>query len=142
MDTTKEFQRKAFLAKLDENEDDEDTRKVYSDWLEEHGEDDEAKRQREWTAAKAWLKDFCRPEYDHYEDHPVKYEELMSMAQEAYDDWASGVEGDVGFGLGRREDMCDALRSQSVEFWKHWSIVTGKTVPAEVAEQAWYSCGC
>src|SRR5205814_1124014 len=48
-------QRNAFLKALAKNEDDTATRLVYADWLDEHGEHEEADRQRKWPAAKEWL---------------------------------------------------------------------------------------
>ena len=46
---------KHFLELLDANEDDNDTRVIYADWLDEAGRYEEAQRQRAWPAAKAWM---------------------------------------------------------------------------------------
>ncbi len=50
--------RERFLKALAKNEDDTSTRLVFADWLDEHGEYDEANRQRAWPEAKAWLVKF------------------------------------------------------------------------------------
>lgn len=45
-------ERDAFVQALAQNEDDEVTRLVFADWLEEHGEEEEAQRMRKWKEAK------------------------------------------------------------------------------------------
>jgi uncharacterized protein (TIGR02996 family) len=52
--------REAFLRALKKNEDDTATRIIFADWLDEHGEHEEADRQRQWPAAKGWLVQFCQ----------------------------------------------------------------------------------
>jgi hypothetical protein len=38
--------------------------------------------------------------------------------------------------------MCDALRDNSGEFWKNWSIVTGVPVAPDAGEKSSFSCAC
>ena len=45
----------AFLKSILEQPDDDARKLVYADWLEDHGEHEEADRQRQWPAAKEWL---------------------------------------------------------------------------------------
>jgi uncharacterized protein (TIGR02996 family) len=131
-------ERKAFLKALADNEDDPTTRLVYADWLDERGEHEEAERQRNWPAAKAWLVRFCEannpPPND--EELIISYEVLIKLGRGA----AKGK--DFGFHCGNNMDMCDALRGNSGEFWRNWSIVTGIAVPPDVEEKSWFRCAC
>lgn len=56
-------EREAFEKALESNKYDWDTRKVFCDWLEENGFDDEAAEHRLWTPdwqeAEDWIKAFC-----------------------------------------------------------------------------------
>jgi hypothetical protein len=38
--------------------------------------------------------------------------------------------------------MCNALRSNSREFWKNWSIVTGIALPPDFDETGQFSGAC
>ncbi len=79
-------EREAFLKALAKNEDDTALRLVFADWLDEHGEHEEADRQRKWPAAKEWFIRFCRennPQPGEYTDaHPISYERLLEMGHD------------------------------------------------------------
>jgi uncharacterized protein (TIGR02996 family) len=136
--------RDAFLQALTDNEDDITTRLVYADWLEEQGEHEEADRQRKWPAAKEWLVRFCRDhnpppdEEDPYE-RVTSYPELIELGREAVED---ADERGFGFHCGTNETMCNALRANSQEFWKNWSIVTGIPLPPDADGKGYFSCAC
>jgi uncharacterized protein (TIGR02996 family) len=137
-------ERDAFLKALAEDEDDTTTRLVYADWLDDHGEHEEADRQRKWTPAKAWLVQFCKDnnpaedEEDPYE-WVISYEELLRLGREAVE----GADKDgFGFSTGNNMTMCDALRANSLEFWKNWSIVTGIALPPDVESKSGFGCAC
>src|SRR6188472_327361 len=102
----------AFLKALADNEDDTTTRLVYADWLDEHGEHEEADRQRRWPAAKEWLVRFCRdhnrpPDEEDPFEQVISYRELLERAWEAVervDDWGAVLS------CGNNLTMCTALR--------------------------------
>lgn len=131
--------RDDFLEALAENEDDLETRMVFSDWLDEQGEHDEAERHRKWPAAKQWLLDLVQ-EYNRDEDDPdirfVSYEELLEFGFRAIE------EESYTFGCGSNMRMCDALREHRAEFWRHWSVISGIDVPDEAVRETWFSCAC
>ncbi len=147
-------ERDAFLLALAENEDDTTTRLVYADWLDEHGEHEEADRQRQWPAAKEWLVRFCGS-FNRYpiddpnnddpaEDNPysffgITYEKLLKLGRKAVEE--ADQQG-IAFYCGANETMMDALRANSREFWKNWSIVTGIPLPPDVGETSRYGCSC
>jgi uncharacterized protein (TIGR02996 family) len=137
--------REAFLRALAADEDDVPTRSVYADWLDEQGEHEEADRQRLWPAAKAWLVRFCQDnnpppdEPDPYE-YPIPYEELIERARSAVERAAERPW--LGFSCATNETMCCALRSNSREFWKNWSVVTGVPLPPDAEERSSFSCAC
>jgi uncharacterized protein (TIGR02996 family) len=137
-------ERDAFLKALAENEDDLTTRLVYADWLDEHGEHEEADRQRKWPAAKEWLVQFCRdnnpsPDVEDPYETIIPYEELLERGRQAVEE-----AGDWGFGFhcGNNETMCDALRANNQEFWQNWSIVTGIPLPPGGEDAGHFSCAC
>ena len=134
-------ERDGFLKALEENEDDTSIRLVYADWLDDHGEHEEADRQRKWPAAKAWLVRLCRdnnPDPDEEDPYEmvISYEDLIELGREAAE------RGEFGFSCGNNMSMCDALRADSREFWENWSIVTGIPVPPDVEDRSYYGCAC
>jgi uncharacterized protein (TIGR02996 family) len=127
--------RDVFLRALAENEDDIATRMIFSDWLDEQGEHEEAARQRNWPAAKAWLVQFAK-DYgtDTVAEVSLSYEDLISLGLLAREDGIGSV--------GDNQTLCDALRSRRVLFWKNWSIVTGITGPDDEEYTPSWSCSC
>lgn len=132
----------AFLKGLDENEDDDELRMVYADWLEELGEYEEAERQRLWPDAKAWLMNFAaeHPEHQPYEDSDwtptfgISYADLLRLGEHC-------LESDfVSFGAddGLMEDVASVFD----EFMKNWSIVTGVPLPDEGLPRPRFKCAC
>jgi uncharacterized protein (TIGR02996 family) len=137
-------ERNSFLKALAENEDDTATRLVYADWLDDHGEHEEADRQRKWPSAKEWLVRFCRdhnpaPDDEDPYEWVISYEELLGLGRQAVEGVA---EEGFGFHCGNNMSMCDALRANSREFWKNWSVVTGVPVPPDVEDKGYFSCAC
>jgi uncharacterized protein (TIGR02996 family) len=137
-------ERDAFLKALAENEEDTTTRLVFADWLDEHGEHEEADRQRKWPGAKEWLVRFCEqhnPDPD--EEDPcewvISYEVLLELGREAVEE--ADKKG-FGFSCGNNETMCDALRDSSREFWINWSVVTGIPLPPGGEDSGGFSCAC
>jgi uncharacterized protein (TIGR02996 family) len=133
--------QQAFLQALAENEDDTTTRLIYADWLDEQGQHEEADRQRKWLPAKEWLVQFCRnhPRDEDLDEWEISYQTLLKLGQEAID---TADEQSFGFSCGNNMTMCDALRANSQEFWKNWSIVTGVPLPADAERKGYFSCGC
>ncbi len=135
-------ERDAFLKVLAANEDDTTVRLVYADWLDEQGEHEEADRQRKWPAAKEWLIRLSRDNNPPSEDDPdewfISYQTLLELGREGVErtgDW-------YGFSCANNMSMCDALRENSEEFWKNWSIVTGVPLPPDIEEKSGFSCAC
>lgn len=80
---------RAFLAAVEAAPTDEGPRKVYADWLDEHGYPDEAAEMRRWTHAmlearvriEVFVENLQDTE-DEYYAPPDTYEELMEAADE------------------------------------------------------------
>jgi uncharacterized protein (TIGR02996 family) len=137
-------ERDAFLKALAENEDDTTTRLVYADWLDDHGEHEEADRQRKWTPAKAWLVGFCQDNNpapgDDSEEWVISCETLLELGREAVAEADKGRQ--LGFSCGNNMTMCEALWANSREFWENWSIVTGIPLPPNVEDKSSFRCAC
>ena len=161
-----------FLKALAENEDDVATRLVYADWLEENGLDDEADRQRKWSEAKAWLKDFaskCGRTCTNYDEAWDEYlERRDALADEEREHWPDRqqmqeityeIVVQAGFDYAKEphnffvqqgsDEARSVLRNVGRDpFWKNWSIVTGHPIPDWNDEElkwdttAPFSCSC
>jgi uncharacterized protein (TIGR02996 family) len=148
-DECREEGRRAFLAALAENEDDDQLRLVYADWLEDQGEIEEAERQRCWRAAKDWLEVFAADNSHRFEQ--VTYDDLIEIGQEAVADAdaeaadAEGQEPWYSASCGNRESLCARFRNDPEarhNFWRNWSTVTGIDVPEDIEERSSFSCAC
>lgn len=132
--------RDDFLEALAENEDDVETRLVFSDWLDEQGEHEEADRHRKWPTAKEWLTRFVEANNQADDDEAwemkITYQDLLDFGHRAIG------EDDFYFYCGSNETMCASLRSQCGEFWEHWSVLTGVAVPADALEKSEFRCSC
>jgi uncharacterized protein (TIGR02996 family) len=129
----------AFIAALEENEDDEVTRLIYADWLEEQGQYEEAQRQRKWTRAKAWLVQLLN---DHqggdFRPSFLEFRELLTEALASYSRRQS--RGEI-LSCGENFDLMAALNSNSAPFWENWSIVTGLAPPGNPPpERGYFGC--
>jgi uncharacterized protein (TIGR02996 family) len=144
-------EREQFLRALARNEDDDTTRFVYADWLEEHGEDDEAERQRKYPAAKRWLQEFRkRINYEGGEwddesgewkgngdyEHPHSYEAVIQAGYQAVSKEGYCFASDEG------ADFFRGDQADREDFFRNWSIVTGVAVPEEVVEDPNFHCSC
>ncbi len=116
-----EAERAAFLAAIEANPPDYLRRYVYADWLDEHGEHDEANRQRAFEQADRWLRDFA-------ERYTIDYESLLGGA-------ASGQGGCFG-----DDDGPHAMRT--LEFWESLEIVVGQKFTDDHRENTWFRCAC
>lgn len=135
-------EQKDFLDVLAKDEDDTATRLVYSDWLDENGQHEEADRQRKWPVAKQWLMNLCeqnqREVGDDDEVSPIQYQDLLERGLEAVTSDADTL----WFSCGRNKYLCDYLRENFQEFWKNWSIVTGIPLEESAIESCSFSCAC
>lgn len=124
-------EKAAFETAIAENPYDGVTRKVFADWLEEHGFDDAAVLQREWTAekmraAEKYVRDFA-------EACGISQEELLTEAERFLDDGEEVLVGAEGVGM---------AYSSYPEFWEHFMILTGRPVPSEQRQAEFISCAC
>jgi uncharacterized protein (TIGR02996 family) len=127
---TLERERRAFEAAIRADRYDGVTRKVFADWLEENGYDDEAVLQRAWTPQKQqaedWLEEYAR-------QCEMTYEELIEAANN-YLDKGQGVT--LGF------DTPDIVFEGSQEFWERFSLATGRNVSDDYHGAIFIRCAC
>ena len=144
---TKAEQMAAFLKTIEADRYDGATRKVFADWLEENGYDDEALVQRSWTREKQesidWLTDFASELSDEYEtfmddleiegSYTMTYEDLIAAAN-AY------LEKGEAFCL--PFDTPDRVYDEIEVFWRHFEVATGRKVDEERKEGTFFVCAC
>lgn len=121
-------EREAFERAIAADRYDQDTRRVFADWLDENGFDDEAAFQREWTPrwqeAEDWLKGFAEriAGYDWRDDgmtlHAPTLEQVVEAGRKCLDDNESSLLGGDGFGA---TNIWDEVRE---EYWSHWKAYT------------------
>lgn len=145
-----------FLKALQDDEDDIGTRMAYADWLEEHGEVEEADRQRKWPTAKAWILEFvCKHGGQYCEANygTSRYNRVTEEVEDGDEVWRDVTYKDViNAGIAYAEsdgnDYFTQIGSESLrnsfyyendgshvtpeDWWTNWSILTGH--PGEAAE--------
>ena len=140
-------EQKQFLAALMGRPEDPTLRNVYADWLEEHDQPEEARRQRAYLESLAWLREFTRSfNYRRYDDN----DKLIPDSDDGPHDLAyvieqghKAVRGDsMGFGSDQGADYFRAGTANCLEFFKHWSVVTGVAVSEDVAVAARHHVRC
>jgi uncharacterized protein (TIGR02996 family) len=158
-------EKEDFLAAIREAWDDTVLRAVYADWLDEHGEHEEAARQRNWTetweASFQWMAEFGK-KISVREAYPISADEYRDEPEYASDGWYRGMSNkgvtvDELLELGRafvnrRDtygslmhlpfDIPDSVRGQQEEFWTHFEVLTGLRLEGERRENGLFSCSC
>lgn len=122
--------QRAFLKALAADEDDDATRLVYADWLDDHGEHEEADRHRRWPAAKTWLVKFCES------NARASYADLLEFGHKAVQEAAKERT------YLDNEDLWHALEVHGQKFWMYWSIVTGVPLPPSFENKDFHRWEC
>lgn len=124
--------RQAFLKAIEAAPwDDELIRGVYADWLDEHGEHEEADRQRKYVPAERWLRDFARKHADSF-----GFQDEHTGEDTDEEDIYSSY-GQLMYFLKRHSDEHYFLpfdtpydfKDYSDELWQCFEVVTGMTSP-------------
>lgn len=122
----------AFRAKIAENPLDQLARDVYSDWLQEQGEQEEADRQRQWTRSHWWLR-FYAEKLKPYDAESGGWEKAYNLLIEDLKNGELFAHG--GTDMHSRSDVDDAD-----ELMKNASVVMGIQIDLNTFES--FSCSC
>jgi uncharacterized protein (TIGR02996 family) len=132
--------RQAFLAAIQAEPLDHLLRCVFADWLDEHGEVEEANRQRQWVAAYEYLANNFVSYYG-YEEGAEGPAHVLALQEIEYFVRSLVEEGGICFGSESLvENMWD--ETMRAEFYRSLEIVTGTTILPEVRERAGFRCAC
>jgi uncharacterized protein (TIGR02996 family) len=132
--------REAFLAVIAADPVNHVERCVYADWLDEHGEVEEATRQRAWVGAYEFLQNqFVNPYWIEEGAGPPDRIHALEMIES----WRQSLVEDGGICF----DTDDAASNiwddnNRDEFYRCLEIVTGKTILPETRVAARFSCAC
>lgn len=127
----KEPEAVRFVAALDRDRFDQDTRRIFADWLEEHGYDDEAVWHRNWT--RAWQEGRDHLVYCAAECH-VTVGELLEAATAHLE---SKGEDDEGLYLGH---LTPEIMYDTKSFWRAYQAVTGRDTNGDAGD--FVRCAC
>ena len=104
--------RQAFLDAIQREPNNYSHRYVYADWLDEHGEHEEADRQRKYEMANTWMLEFARKLH-------LDRDELVD----------AGVRFLEGGGQTGYDSLSERYRENFDKFPKYWEmleVITGK----------------
>lgn len=145
-----------FLAAINKAPEDEVLRKIYSDWLLEHDQPEEAERQRQIAPATRWLRGFARRWNFKEAAHPYGRGHWDSEKQEWIEDpdrgpnpkaleemIAAAVNGEYITAMDRDLHSASELApGDEAEFWKNVEIYTGKRFDQNHRDNFGWSCSC
>lgn len=136
--------RKVFLTTLRDDPEDALTRAVYADWLADHGHYAEADRQREYHAARKWLKAVAtdcggNTDYDGDTYSVTTLADLVNAGR-AYIT-SEGEDYYVQYGHESLRNFMHQGDHRNL-YWKHWSTLTGEAVPEKYRTDSPFSCSC
>lgn len=133
-------EREAFLQAIAADENDTLVRLVFADWLDEHGEYEEAEHQRQWVEAKTWLETVCRENKENNPDGPeLTYDQLLDFGRQA--SAITNVRIEAEYEIPGGYNVVIAIRDHIPEFWRAWSIVTGLPLGPDVEQKYYYLSG-
>lgn len=148
--TEKERQRQAFKDYLKANPDDDATRLVFADWLEDHDEPEAADAQRRWKASYAWMAEFSERigpriatwvradgggEWEgEYSYTPFTVDDLVQGGR----DYLAGGDFLIQYGSQSAQDI---LPDHLDDFWAHWQVLACEAVP-EGKKDSFIGCSC
>ena len=144
------MEREAFLRAINELPwDDDSARLVFADWLDEHGEHEEAERQRRWLTSEKWLRAVANEFYD-FDDrydaeqltgppvHDLAYpnsgiDRLLCYLAAHAKSTATGNDDDDKYDYDKAVhlpfDTPYVSLNYSDELWDHFEVVTGLKAP-------------
>jgi uncharacterized protein (TIGR02996 family) len=125
-------ERDAFLAAIKSAAwDDELPHLVFADWLDEHGEHEEADRQRKYVPSRRWMREFVKQHHAYADYHNEQGNWDEEIIEEYYSDFLVFLErhadGNENHFLGF--DIPYDFTSYSDEMWQHFEVVTGLKSP-------------
>jgi uncharacterized protein (TIGR02996 family) len=139
-------ERSAFFALIRADPTNNDTRLVFADWCEEHGDMELAGMLR--GGSEAWLRAFVAKFRRHLEEQagnqgladihkwgqPPTYESVMKEATDFLERKSEGLV--VNF------HTTQWMYDDFPEFWKHFEVLTGRALPADLDSEGLIYCIC
>ncbi|MFK8111081.1 MAG: TIGR02996 domain-containing protein [Rubripirellula sp.] len=120
--------RESFLSAIQREPKNFDRRYVFADWLDEHGEHEEADRQRKFEASDAWLREFASSHQDfgYFECDEAEVDQDYFNGYRAL---LYFLERHAGDSLYLPFDTPYGFDEYSEELWANFEVVTGLQAP-------------
>ena len=138
------YTRKAFEDTILTDPLDLTTRKVYADWLEDHGEHELAHFHRtmtveKYTTAKKWMEAFAANANEYEEEGGTQrtFHECMEAAEKYFEHGVPTVVGVMGFGASEQL----VTKEDYEEFWDAYSVLSSTLMPERNSGDP-FMCGC
>ncbi len=132
----------AFLRAIQKDRYDEDTRRIFADYLDEEGLYDEAEKQRKWTKewqeSYDWMEWFTRDVVTESDARIASIEEVLQAGRHYVD--AKKTSCLSGLGFSAENAMMDETTRE--QFWKCWEILEGRSCEDAVKLNGPFVCGC
>ncbi len=137
-------QRQAFLDAIKADPYDTTVRKVFSDWLDENDEPEEADFFRSWTLekhkeAEKWMEQYT--EDATHQSSVWEGEKEFSMTVEQVIEAATKCL-DIGERFCLPFETRDVVFTERKKFWKHFQIITGRRIAVENYDATFFRCAC
>lgn len=148
-------EREQFEKRIAATPEDEALRLIFADWLEEHDQPEEAKRQREYIPSRKWLVEFAKKHhcYGKYHDWALeestgkdkygKETDAKERAEEYYEQFLAFLKGHLPGG--ERQfwfDLPYDFKEYSNKMWHHFEVVTGLKSPQGAYRKEAPEMGC
>jgi len=130
----------SFRRSIQADPEDDATRRVFADWLDERDRSEEAAAQRDWKESVGWLREFVAEDgIGDGDEYEYTFAEFLDYIKEQVKGGATQINFGPAEGIMYTLEEDDQARR---DFWRHFGVATGFVVPEDDQGKHTYSCAC